>query len=414
MAGRDGRLREVNDAFARLLGLSTAEVNGRSVLELVHPDDVPNIVAGLAALDGGASEVLLENRFMQRDGRCAYLQWVARPMPGTELWWAAGRDTTEFHRLLAQRQDLRTQLDLAVGQAVAAMWELNLKEGTFSWEAQAAEVFGVSAGMVPATVPDLAGAVHPEDTAALLAAITQLTNSGAAEVGIRVGQDAQLRYLSLRGKVLDRDRRGRPLRAVGLVLDITTEKAMEEQLLRMVMSDALTGVPNRRAFDQALRTEWRRCTRAAEPLSILMIDIDDFKGFNDNFGHLVGDAALCTVARALAATVSRAGDVLARFGGEEFAVVLPGTDADGALTVANQIVEAVRTVQVTQAPGRTLTVSVGAAAWTPATATTKASVLLTHADQALYSAKSHGKNRAVGYTKLPEDGITVAAAHRVS
>ena len=95
VTGHDGYLREVNDRFARLLGMEATELNCRSVLELVHPDDVGSIVAGLAALEAGAPEVMLENRFKRQDDGWIHLQWVARPLPGTDLWWAAGRDTTD-------------------------------------------------------------------------------------------------------------------------------------------------------------------------------------------------------------------------------------------------------------------------------------------------------------------------------
>lgn len=121
LAGHDGYLREVNEAFAALLGLTVEQVNGRSLLELVHPDDISQIVTGLAALEGGAAEVMLENRFLQPDRRVVHLQWVARPVAGTDTWWAAGRNTTEFHLLLAKQLDLRAGLDLALGQTTAAM-----------------------------------------------------------------------------------------------------------------------------------------------------------------------------------------------------------------------------------------------------------------------------------------------------
>lgn len=394
LVGHDGHLREVNGAFARLLGLVPEELDGRSLLELVHPEDLPVIVAGLAALEHGAPEVLLENRFLQQDGSAVHLQWVARTLPGTGTWWAAGRDISAFHRLLAEQVDLRARFALALGPVTAALWDLDVRSGRLTWEAQAAEVLGVAVSSLPADAAGLAAMVRSEDSPSVLHALALLVDTGVAEVVVRVGPDAELRHLSLRGKVLERDRRGRPRRAVGLLLDVTAEKAMEAQMLRLVMSDALTGVPNRRAFDQALRAEWRRCTRALEPLSVLMIDIDDFKGFNDTFGHLVGDEALCAVARALTRTLHRAGDVLARFGGEEFALVLPGVDAPGALVVAEQLVQAVRTVQVRQAAGWRLTVSVGAASWRPGGATGKAVELLTRADQALYAAKSGGKDRA--------------------
>lgn len=395
LAGLDGHLREVNEPFATLLGLSTTQAQDRSLLEFVHPDDLAPVVEALAALDAGAAEVLLSNRFVQQDGGTVHLEWVARPVPDSDLWWAAGRNTTKFHLLLAESLHLRTGLDLALGQTVAALWELDVRRGLFTWEPQAADVLGLPAGSLPVDASALAATVHAADSASVLAAIEQLGTTGLTEVELRVGEDSSARYVSLRGKVLDRDRRGRPVRAVGLVLDISAEKAMEEQMLRMVMSDALTGVPNRRAFDQALRNEWRRCTRAVEPLSVLMIDIDNFKSFNDTFGHLVGDAALCSVARALSGTLDRAGDVVARFGGEEFAVVLPGIEAEGALAVAGRLVAAVRQVTVRQAGDWPLSVSVGVSTWLPGAVTRKPAELLARADQALYSAKAAGKDQAI-------------------
>jgi diguanylate cyclase (GGDEF)-like protein/PAS domain S-box-containing protein len=393
VAGHDGALHKVNDAFARLLGRTPEELDGRSMLELVHPDDLSQVIAALSALEAGAQEVLVENRFLVGSGDALHLQWVARPLGDTGLWWAAGRDTTRFHRLLAERTDLRARLDLALGQATAGMWEMDLHTGVLSWEQQAAEVLGVTTG--PADVDALAALAHDADAAGLVLALQQLPSSGTAEAALRVGGDASARHLSLRGKVIERDRRGRPTRAVGLVVDVTAEKAMEEQLLRMVMSDALTGVQNRRAFDQTLRSEWRRCTRALQPLTVIMIDIDDFKRFNDTFGHLVGDEALCAVARAITGSLQRAGDVLARFGGEEFALVLPDVAVDGAAAVAQRLLEAVRAVTVRQAAGWQLTVSVGTATWLTGHPAGKPAQLLAEADRALYAAKHAGKDRSV-------------------
>ena len=400
LAGNDGLLREVNGAFARLLGMSIEEITGCSLLELVHPDDLADVVAGISALERGAPEVLLECRFLLRDGSGVHLQWVARPVEGTDCWWAAGRDTTAFHRLLAEQVDLRARFDLALGRATAAMWDLDVPSGVFSWEAPAAALLGVGLGEAPQSVDALAALVDAGDREALAAFVRDLVATGSAEAGVRVGEDPGLRHLSLRGTVLDRDRRGRPLRAVGLLLDVTIEKAMEEQMLRMVMRDALTGAPNRRAFDQALRSEWRRSTRSGEPLSVIMVDIDDFKRFNDTFGHLVGDEALCSIARALSAVFHREGDLLARFGGEEFAVVLPGADHEGARRVADRIVDAVRGVVVRQAPGQTLTVSVGTASREHRDDGAGPRDLLGRSDEALYAAKGAGKDRVVVFEQF--------------
>jgi len=399
VAGNDGYMREVNEAFARLLGLTPAEVNGRSVLELVHPQDVPAVATALSALDRGSAEVMLESRFVQLDGHSVHLQWVARPLAGTGRWWAAGRDTTEFHRLLAEKVQLRAQLELAVGATTAAMWDLDVVSGLLTWERQANAMFRTPHDAVPRTMVELAAAAHPDDAASVLSAMDKLTRLDTVETGFRIGPELDLRHLCLRGKVQDRDRRGRPLRVVGLLLDVTAEKAMQEQLLRMVTRDALTGVPNRRAFDHALRSEWRRCKRSLEPLSIAMIDVDDFKGFNDSYGHLVGDEALCAVVRALSSAVHREGDLLARYGGEEFALVLPRTDETGALAVAQRMVDSVSGIVLRQAAVRAVTVSVGTATWLPALEQLTAAAVLARADRTLYAAKAAGKNRAVGYAQ---------------
>ncbi|MEO5901584.1 MAG: sensor domain-containing diguanylate cyclase [Ilumatobacteraceae bacterium] len=397
LAGNDGRLREVNAAFVHLLGLRQDEVEGRSLLELVAPDDVPQVVAALAALAAGTPEVLLETRFPRPGLAPVYLEWVARPMPGTDQWWAAGRDTSAFHTAVEKTLDLRARLDLAVGDAGAGMWDLDLSSDRFVWEPEACQVLGVSAAKAPSTPAELVQLAHLDDRAPVAAAFAALLHDGTAcSVVMRIGEGPAMRYLALRGKALTRDRRGKPKLAVGILLDVTAEKAMEEQMLRMVMTDALTGIPNRRALDQDLRVQMRRCTREQLPLSVLMVDIDNFKRFNDTYGHLVGDDALCAVARALAGQTA-IGTLLGRFGGEEFAVVLPLIDAAGAAAIANGLVDAVARITLHQAPDSQLTISVGAATWSPHDDLLKAAELLDRADQALYTAKAHGKNRAVSY-----------------
>jgi len=406
----DGELYEVTDAFAGLLGVTGGEINGRALPDLVAPEDRPALSRELGALSSDARQAILESRFIQSDGHVIYVQWVARRMAGSDLWRAAGTDAADLVKLMADRRDLRTRLDLAIGQATAAMWDLDLREDRFTWETQAAQILGVSPEVIPTNAAELAEVVHPEDRHVMVGALRRLVEEGATEVGVRVGQDAEVRYLSMRGRILDADSDGQTRRAVGLLLDVTTEKAMEEQLLRMSASDALTGTPNRRAFDQALRGEWRRCTRAREPLTLIMVDIDGFKQFNDTFGHLVGDQALIAVARAMAATLHREGDLLARYGGEEFAIVLPNTDTDGALVLGERLAEAVRAITIRQALGWNLSVSVGTASWHPDRELMKSPVLLGRADEALYAAKTAGKNRVIAYEESLAARDTLQAA----
>ncbi len=396
LAGHDGYLHQVNSAFERLLGVDPGGTEGRSLLEFVHPLDIPDVVAGFARLEAGAVEVLLDTRFLLPDASVVHLQWVVRPLAESELWWAAGRDITEFRRAVTAAVDLRTRLELAVGPASAAMWDLDPWARTLTWEVQAAEVLGVGDDELPPTTADLLALVHPEDQAPVSELIEGLRGPGdTVEVDFRVGEQPLLRHLRLRGKTVERDRRGRGRRAIGLIVDVSAEKALQEQMLTMVMSDALTGVPNRRSFDQTLRAQLRRCTRAGTAVSVAMVDIDNFKRFNDTFGHLVGDDVLCTVSRALTAQIGPAAGLLARFGGEEFAAVLPDTAGAEALAVGQTLVFAVRGSRLRQAPDWALTVSVGTATWTPGDPPVKPADLLDRADQALYLAKNAGKDRAV-------------------
>jgi len=400
LAGHDGCLRQVNSAFERLLGVPPGGVEGRSLLEFVHPDDLPRVVEGFALLEGGAAEVLLDNRFVLPDTSVVHLQWVVRPLPDSDLWWAAGRDITAFRQALTVAVDLRTRLELAVGPSLAAMWDLDPSARTLTWEAEAAGVLGVTVDELPATAADLVALVHAEDRAAMSEAVEALRERvDSVEVDFRVGDQPALRHLRLRGKTVERDRRGRGRRAIGLVVDVSAEKALQEQLLTMVMSDALTAIPNRRSFDQTLRAQLRRCTRTGLPMSVAMVDIDDFKRFNDTFGHLVGDDVLCTVSRALTAQVGGqpgpAGELLARFGGEEFAAVLPESPGPEAARIGELLVLAVRGTRLRQAPDWPLTVSVGTATWQPGDPPLRPAELLHRADQHLYAAKAAGKDRAV-------------------
>ena len=200
-----------------------------------------------------------------------------------------------------------------------------------------------------------------------------------------------MRHVSLRGRILD-DGHGAN-RGVGLLIDVTLEKALEEQLIRMTVSDGLTGLRNRRGFDQTLRGEWRRCSQDGRPVSLVMLDVDRFKRFNDTYGHLVGDQALIAVGRAL--TRCAEGISIARYGGEEFALVLPAADHVQATALGERIVTTMRELRVRQAPDWPLTVSVGVATWTAQQGRSRASELLERADQALYAAKRAGRNRAV-------------------
>lgn len=166
-----------------------------------------------------------------------------------------------------------------------------------------------------------------------------------------------------------------------------------QQLLRLSASDGLTGLPNRRYFDEALKREWRRNWREGASLALIMCDVDHFKRYNDCYGHPAGDECLRSVAQAILEALERAGDTPARYGGEEFAVILPATSAEGALQVAERMRQNVfrRAIAHRDAPGGQVTLSLGVACLQPGTGL-HPEALLHSADGALYAAKHAGRN----------------------
>lgn len=168
------------------------------------------------------------------------------------------------------------------------------------------------------------------------------------------------------------------------------------QLWLLSQHDGLTGVPNRRSFDERLAEEWGRAVREQQPLALIMLDIDHFKLFNDHHGHLAGDDALRQVAQAAQAQLRRPGDFMARYGGEEFGLVLPDTNLEGALLLAERIRQGVEDLGIkhrTFPAGDKVTVSLGVATQLPTTSGGPQE-LLKAADQALYAAKLAGRNQA--------------------
>ncbi|WLI90321.1 diguanylate cyclase [Massilia sp. R2A-15] len=168
------------------------------------------------------------------------------------------------------------------------------------------------------------------------------------------------------------------------------------ELQKLAALDSLTGIANRRRFDEVMRAEWQRGQREKKPLSLIMCDLDCFKVYNDSFGHLAGDLCLKKAAAVLTEHLKRPADVVARFGGEEFAIVLPATGPEGALLIANACRDHLERLSIDnpQAPGGLVTMSLGVATIVPSKASSP-EALIEKADKALYAAKNDGRNRVV-------------------
>ena len=175
--------------------------------------------------------------------------------------------------------------------------------------------------------------------------------------------------------------------------DVTEEKAAQVALEQLATRDGLTGLANRRCFDDTLKAEWARALRQRQPLSLLMVDVDNFKAYNDANGHIGGDECLKRIATAVASEM-RTNDLVARYGGEEFAVILPNQSLKGAAIVAERVRARVEKLGLPngQVPGEHVTVSIGAATALVAP-DNNACELVATADAALYRAKHMGRNR---------------------
>jgi diguanylate cyclase (GGDEF)-like protein/PAS domain S-box-containing protein len=245
--------------------------------------------------------------------------------------------------------------------------------------------------------------VHPDDLPKVEALVEDLRKGAeSATIEYRIRKRTG-EYVWVEGGFRVFGHPGTGLRSGVLIIvrDIAERKSAEELLLRayqsverLAVADSLTGLANRRRFDEYLNIEWHRAMRDRNPLSLLMVDADHFKLYNDTYGHLGGDSCLKQIAEAALEAVSRSGDLVARYGGEEFAILLPGTDNEGAMTVAAEVCEALRARQIPHSANspQIVTISVGCATLIPQIHEEPA-ILIDIADRALYTAKLNGRNR---------------------
>ena len=270
---------------------------------------------------------------------------------------------------------------------------------------QASDVVGTNEhwrGFYDAPRPCLADLVLQGASGELLYAELSFSDAGAlrAENWCVMPQIGSRRYLAIdAGPIYSEE--GELLAVVETLRDITIQHEAQLALKTLASADGLTGLANRRAFDIRLDEECRRAQRNAGAVSLLMIDIDNFKAFNDTFGHQGGDDCLKQIARVIGGELLRPGDLAARYGGEEFAVIMPATPSHGAVIVAERLRYAVEALAIhhPSSPPGIVTLSIGTAAASTADAASPAA-LVASADAALYRAKRDGRNRVISTEQL--------------
>jgi diguanylate cyclase (GGDEF)-like protein len=340
---------------------------------------------------------------------------------GASRWMKASK--SEIAALLATEDETGCLLELAEQLGHVGHWRVSLPDYAITWSTEVYKIHGVTPDRYTPDIETAIGFYHPDDRATVTAAVTAAAQSGTPfEFSLRlIRADGELRYVKSRGLTVAAADRV-PVLIFGVFLDITEQQQTAELLRNLNLEleeiayvDALTRLANRRQFDQALETEWRRAMREQTPLSLIMLDIDRFKSFNDLNGHPAGDDCLRAVAAAMQRVAKRPGDLVARYGGEEFALILSVTEPAGAEKVAHDVRAAIAGLGLTHAGnsscGSVVTASLGVAtahphpdgppiAWHD---------LIAEADALLYEAKRTGRNKVVSSTSIVSGGAAPLA-----
>ena len=433
-----------NNAIVNMSGYPAAELEGLNSSELVDPEnlaDVRQMFEEILARDIATHYV--EINFRKKDGRTIFVKMTAALVKSVQMepvgFHGFVRDITERRIQEEQQARIRNQLDesyesleiaiananqMAVEAEVAnielnqifntsldGMWILDLKRNVLKANDTMLNMLGLSK-------EEIVGRKCHDVLAGNCCDNRECTVKRIKRRKIPVRTDVEM---FTQGKPTPYTLTATPFYGIEHELvgvlenfrDITERKEAEnalqaanDELQRLAALDGLTDIANRRAFDECLDNEWRRMTREKGELALIICDVDYFKKYNDAYGHQEGDECLKSVARAMAVSLLRPADFVARYGGEEFAAILPNTDLEGAVCVAENIRRAVMELQIEHsdsAVAPVVTLSLGVACARPSVGH-RPEILLTTADQALYLAKESGRNRvASNNVAFPED-----------
>jgi diguanylate cyclase (GGDEF)-like protein/PAS domain S-box-containing protein len=415
LADFNGHRSFVSAAAESLGGWKPEELMEQDGLFLVHPEDLARAQAALRDLRSGAEGAMLELRLRKRSGEYFWAESILRVTRDPVTGLPCGilntvRDISERKRAEEAREFHNSLIRAIHEVSLDGILVVNDQGNVVSHNKKFSDIWQIpmadfvvdqdeKTSHVPARRILSKVSCLVKDSENFERRVREINADPDANdqchVELRDGRTLERYSTSLRGEG------GKYLGRVWFFTDITERKQDEQRLQEayraveaLALTDGLTGLANRRRFDQYLAAEWRRSMRDRQPLSLLMLDADKFKSYNDTYGHLRGDSCLRQIAEACQDVVSRPGDLVARFGGEEFTVVLPNTESEGALQVAQEICEALRGRQLPHSgnPTGIVTISIGCATLVPQFGR-HAPELIARADKVLYEAKDKGRDQ---------------------
>lgn len=407
-----GRFVIANAATARLMRApDAASLIGKSDADFYPPDIAAQFGRDEESVLREGTSKELEQRLAFDDGTEIWLSTLKTPLTDAEGHPVAlvthSRDFTARKTLEQELDRARSQLEGAMSGMADALIAFDKDANIIFCNDQYRRLFPLTADMrVPGrNLREILRVAHERGEEAQMEPDEVEAWIDNAVAGLHEQRDREIhladgRWLHSRARALSDGT------ALTVISDVSSIKRAEEALTevnkhlkQLAATDALTGLMNRRTFDEMLAKEFSRSARHHHPLSVLMVDVDYFKSFNDTYGHQAGDGALRAVAKALKEVARRPADIVARYGGEEFAIVLPDTDTEGATAVAELLCEAVRQLRIPN--GRSsrgvVTVSVGIATGSRSNLLPAPEDLVRQADAALYLAKGQGRDGVQAY-----------------
>lgn len=390
-----------NEAGCRALGMSLEELLNQSVLTLNRDVAGPNQWQQIARAIMQAGNYTFVGRHLRKDGTDFPVEVVTDYFEYQDRGYmvSVARDLSEQHRhrdYLIDDELIRT---LLLHESSDGLWDWNLQDHSLFLSPQWFRMLGYGPSEISSpTLDTWKSRVHPDDlerVTGLLQDHLQGKNSRyEAKYRLR-NRDGHYLWVHDRGMVARRDSRGEPQRMIGLVLDITESERYAAELLELSQRDELTGLYNRRAGNEMFERFLRECRRDGKPLQVVMLDIDHFKPLNDAYGHQEGDRAICHVARELKRSM-REDEWLFRWGGEEFLLLFPGMDHFRVQQLMQRLLTHFNATPFVTEKGERLPLTFSAGISRFPEDGDSIQKLVEAADQALYRAKSSGRNRIEG------------------